>query len=569
MKKNICKGLKIKILKPFIGILMLHLSVNIIAQNGINCDYEISLSTSEIVNTTFQTGDTICLMAGVRGPLYLKNINGTAENPIVIINKGGLSIIDSDLAYGIKFVECKNIILSGAGDQDIPYGIYIREVNNGYGLGLENKSSDFELEKLEISNTKFSGIIAKTDPDCTYTAVRDSFTMYSLDIHDNYIHNTGMEGMYIGSSFFLGHYISDCDATLLPHIIDGVEIYNNRVEYTGWDAIQVGSALYNCTIRDNQIYKDSQAEETYQMSGIMINTGSSCNVYNNKIIDGKGTGILNQGTGGQKFFNNLIVNAGRDYDFENQTTKQQFGIYSKYTTYVHPPDNSLHFYNNTIINPKSDGIRLVDSPSEINRVINNIIINPGAYEYYQSLGSNEFNADDAYIHNYLNASNIHSANNISERSSKEQFFADTLNQDYHVTSSISPSVNWGVDLSSYGITFDLDNNSRPIENYFDIGAYELQISTPIISVISPEQKLIIYPNPANEFLQLSFHLDKAQSLNLKFASMEGKEIFLFRDVFFNQGDNKKQFSISHLPKGEYIIVLYNQAIRLTQKLQKI
>lgn len=217
------------------------------------------------------------------------------------------------LELRIKICWIQTYLLSGTGDENENYGIYIRQVTNGYGLDIGSRSTDFEVENLEISNAKIVGIIAKTDPNCTYDADRPNFTMFNIKIHDNYIHDIGNEGMYIGSSFYLGQYISSCDKTFLPHIIDGVEIYNNRVEYTGWDGIQVGSALYNCAIHDNQVYKDSQAEETYQMSGIIINTGSSCNVYNNTIIDGKGTGILNQGTGGQHFYNNLIINAGLDY----------------------------------------------------------------------------------------------------------------------------------------------------------------------------------------------------------------------------------------------------------------
>jgi len=535
------------------------------AQNEIQCKLEIDASIDDLISPAIQPGDTICLMAGMRGALYFKNITGTSEQPVVIINKGGQSIIDSDLAYGLKFVNCQYIKLSGAGDENYEYGIAIQNVSSGYGIGLESKSSDFEIEHLEISNTSVSGIVAKTDPDCTYTAVRDSFTMYNINIHDNYIHHTGNEGMYIGSSMFLGHYISECDTVLYPHIIDGVEIYNNRVEYTGWDAIQVGSALNNCNVHDNEIFKDSQAEISYQMSGIMINVGSTCDVYNNKIIDGKGTGIINQGTGGQKFFNNLIVNAGRDYDFEDQS-KQQFGIFSKYA-YIQKPDSTFHFYNNTIINPKSDGIRIMNSHSEINRIVNNIIINPGAYEFYANLGSTSYEANDAYLHNYLNSSPIYASNNIFQRSAKNQFFADTLTLDYHLTKE-SPAANWGFDLTSYGIVFDLDNNPRPFENYMDIGAFELQVLTPIVSIDKGDQNLKIYPNPAIDYIHLNFFLDKAQKLNISLIGLDGKETRLMQDVLFEQGKNEKTIALKAIHSGVYLLVLENDSKRMIQKVQK-
>lgn len=533
----------------------------------INCNREITASTSSITNIVFRPGDTICLMAGERGPLYLKNINGSAENPIVFINKGGQCIIDSDLSYGLKFAESNHVLISGNGDENTEYGIYIREVTNGYGLDIGSRSSDFEVKNMEISNASVVGIVAKTDPNCIYDADRQNFTMYNIKIHHNYIHDIGNEGMYIGSSFFLGQYISSCDKTFLPHIIDGVEIYNNRVEYTGWDAIQVGSALYNCGIHDNQIYKDSQLEESYQMSGIIINPGSSCNVYNNRIIDGKGSGIINQGTGGQYFYNNLIVNAGRDYNFEDQLLTQTFGIFSKYT-YILPPDSSFHFYNNTIINPKSDGIRFTNAHSENNRFINNIIINPGAYDFYANLGSVNFEANDAYIHNYLNAAEMLSINNIFERSSKDQFFADTISQDYHLSKD-SPAINAGYDLSNEGITFDIANSNRPIENKFDIGAYEYQLLTPIEN-ISPNKNLIsISPNPAGKFLNISLQLEENQDFKVQYFSIDGKLINGPSKLSLFKGENKSRISIDHLSAGQYILVLYNDSNQIIQKFQKI
>lgn len=544
--------------------LLLSLKISLLtAQSNFHCDYEILPETSSITSLTFRPGDTLCLMAGARGPLYLKNIIGTEREPIVVINKGGQSIISSDLTYGLRFAESKHIILSGSGDSNTEYGILIQDVVNGYGLDIGTRSTNFEIEYLEIKNVKIAGIVAKTDPNCIFPSDRENFTMFNLKIHNNYIHHTGNEGMYIGSSFFLGQYISSCNATLFPHIIDGVEIYNNRVEYTGWDGIQVGSALNNCNVHNNLIYKDSQAEATYQMSGIIINTGSRCNVFNNQIIDGKGTGILNQGAGGQKFYNNLIVNAGRDYDFEDQILKQQFGIFSKYT-YIEPPDSTFHFYNNTIVNPKSDGIRIMNQHGEIHRVINNIIVNPGAYDFYANLGSVNYQASDAYVHNYLDGSAVLLTNNIFDRSSKNQFFADTTAQNYHLTNN-SPAVNAGSNLSNYGVYFDIENYNRPFETYFDIGAYEYQLITSTHQIENtPNSSFLLSPNPATNSILIRFNLLADQKLSLKLVSIDGKTFDIFQNIFFPKGENSTTIPIENLPAAEYIVVLYNEGILLTQ-----
>jgi hypothetical protein len=537
------------------------------AQQQVNCDYIIDSSTVSITNYHASPGDTMCLEAGVRPHLYLKNIVGSEENPVVIINHQGKSIIESDLSYGIKFAACRYIQLTGAGVDSIHYGIDINRASGGNGLKIGGKSSDFEVNNLEISNTKYEGIVAKTDPDCTFSAVRDSFTMYNVIIHDNYIHNTGTEGMYIGNSFFLGHILVACDTVVLPHIIDGVQIYRNRVEYAGWDGIQVGCALHQCDIYDNYIYKDSQAEKTYQMSGIMINTGSSCNAYNNKIIDGQGSGIVVQGTGGQKYYNNLIVNAGRNYDFNEQILKQQFGIFCKYK-YLAPPDSSFAFYNNTIINPKSDGIRFMNPESRNNKFSNNLIINPGAYIYYDTNGSVNTSAEDAYIHNYLDQSEMTMTNNIFSLDVEQQYFADMENYDFHLTFQ-SPAFNVGTNLLNAGISFDLDGNPRPYDRYFDIGAYELQSAADVIE----QYKLLdvsIYPNPFFADTHLRLHFQEPQIIQASIYNNMGFKMMLFSDLHFNAGEEYDMIlHLNFLAPGFYYLNIVDGKSNTTIKLIKV
>lgn len=516
------------------------------AQNKINCDLIVEPEDLSITNYSAHPGDTICIMAGYRPHLYFKGIKGDDDNPVVIINYGGQVHINSDKSYGMRFAESRYVKITGSGSRDYFYGIKIDSVSNGSGLEIRGKSSDFEVEQMEIKGTKYVGIVAKTDPDCTFTAVRDSFTMYNVHIHDNYIHHTGNEGMYVGNSFFLGHSLPACDTVVLPHIIDGVRIYNNILEYTGWDGIQVGCALNDCQIYNNTVNHDSQDEATYQMSGIIINTGSRCDVHDNRIIDGKGTGIINQGAGGQHFYNNLIVNAGRDYFFEDQILKQQFGIFSKFK-YIEPPDSSFYFYNNTIINPKSDGIRYDNEHSADNIFVNNLIINPGAFMFYDTNGSVNNTGQDAYIHNYLHGSDMYLSHNIFDRNMKLQFFADTLNNDFHLSFN-SPAYNSGLDVEYLGLEFDLDSLQRPFGGAYDIGAYELQ-SGQGLGKINLFKPLEVYPIPATDVVLI------------KAASVFGNEAKLF--VFDSKGniidhkditnENLISYPITNLNRGVYFL----------------
>lgn len=540
-----------RMLKLYITGFLIFFSGLMFAQKTINCDYIIDSDNVSITNHTASPGDTMCLMAGVRPQLYLKNIVGSEEEPIVLINYGGVVNIETELSYGLKFAYCRYIKVTGTGDQNEEYGIQIDTVALGNGIDIGFQSSDFEVEHVEVQKTKYVGIMAKTDPDCTFATVRDSFTMYNVNIHDNYLHHIGTEGMYIGNSFFLGHSLSACDTVVLPHIIEGVRVYNNRVYYTGWDGIQVGCALYDCDIYNNDVYYDSQAEQTYQMSGIIVNTGSSCDVHDNIIIDGKGTGILNQGTGGQYFFNNLIVNAGRGYFPEDQILKQQFGIFSKYQ-YILPPDSSFYFFNNTIINPKSDGIRFWNSNSDHNLFINNIIVNPGAFDYYNENGSINNTGLDSYIHNYLDSTVIDTSNNIFERSSEFQYFVDTIEYNYRLTNN-SPAVNFGEEILEYDLLWDLDGNLRPYGNFFDIGAYEYQSSSTGAQNIGDDFHIEIRPNPSDSFIQLILPENTSNKFQIEILDIKGQS--KFKESFNNNLNRALDLDVRYLSSDVYFVRL--------------
>ena len=114
------------------------------------------------------------------------------------------------------------------------------------------------------------------------------------------------------------------------------------------------------------------------MSGILIGGGSNCDCYNNTIIDGKGDGIDLLGLGDNRIYNNLIVNAGKSYYPTHPPTEyQKHGIWTG-DIVTHQGTNYL-IYNNTIVNPKTFGIKLSNSTVSINMIYNNLIVEPGAY----------------------------------------------------------------------------------------------------------------------------------------------------------------------------------------------
>ncbi len=502
-------------------------------------------------NSTFKDilpGDTVCLQAGNWNYIQLKNFHGTANKPIVFINSGGTVIINTDHFVGIKIGNCSHIVFTGNGDPQAPYGFRILKVSKGAGMGIDDYSTDIEVAHVEISNTLLGGVYAKTDPTCTNLgATRGKFVMRNFSFHDNYIHDVAEEGLYIGNSHYTGLYLSSCDTTVYPHALKGVFIYNNLVENTGWDGIQVSSADSNCQIHDNHINFDSQAGITYQMSGILIGGGSVCKTYNNTITNGLGDGIDVFGMGNFNIFNNLIVNAGKYY-LPNQPNMMKHGIYvGKVVTTTNAV---LGIYNNTIVSPKSYGMVL--SNNELSSIIvkSNIIVAPGKLSE---------TGNSAYISiSNMDAARVDSSNNYNVVDVSEVRFINANAGNYDLQPS-SPAVDYGNDLTAEGITFDILNRSRPFHGLFSAGAYESH--DPSVGMRSQKaldvEMFKVYPNPANNKVNLLIKTSLEQEVQVVISDIQGRTV-LRRKIHCNPFENHiSRLSIRHLKSGEYLVILFS------------
>lgn len=425
-----------------------------------NCNHLISRTQTVVDGAEIQPGDTICLENGNRDYLLFRNIAGTESQPVVIVNQGNV-IIDTDHFYGIKTSNCKHLKIIGSRPGETIYGIKIQRVGNGAGITLDDLSTNIEISGIEISYTALAGIYAKTDPDCSFNATRENFTFFDLEIHDCYLHDIGDEGFYVGSSKYTGQYLPDCDTTVLPHLMHNVLIYNNLIEDTGWDGLQVSSAVGDCRVFNNRIYRDSYKETPYQMSGILIGGGSECDCYNNQIFDGKGDGIDFFGKGDNAIYNNLIVRAGKSFQ-PNNPDESRHGIFVG----ASPDDNysDVHIIHNTIIDPKTTGIRYFNTNTSFNTIANNLITRPGAFDL---VGNN------AYFNHSLTVDLYELSGNMFTQSIDYVSFMNFENDNFDLKPN-SPAINQATDLGYSAIIFDILDRPRPHNQGFDQGAFECQ-----------------------------------------------------------------------------------------------
>jgi len=484
----------------------------------------------------------ICLKDTVYYQIKFTNLIGTPETPIEVVLEGDSAMIRSDAPYyGMKFENCRFVKLSGKKKNSDNRGLRIENIN-GIGITVDKLSSDFEIEKIHIENVKQVGIMVKTDPDCSYAATRDSFLLQNLSIHHNLIRKTGTEGMYIGHSFSDGFTIN-CegrDTVVLPHLLENVRIFNNITDSTGWDGIQVSSSITPCEIYNNKITNDSYAEYYGQMSGIQLGRGSICNCFNNIVSSGYGNGIEIHSRGNITVYNNLVIRAGRKFKPGQQGSDSKAGIYVSYNL-TNPGNLPYLFINNSIISPKSDGIRFANVNSENNKFINNIILNPGTYEYYLQ---NHLDPETSYIHMDAEVSTTE-LNNIKTLESYDLQFVDEQNDDYHILKN-SEAYNAGLNVSFYGIDYDLDSNVRPSEELFDIGAYEYQHGQIVEEISGVNLDILQVKYIPEKGILVRFENKNSNLVGIEVFATTGIRLAICSPQKYNEGIHEAIVHIPHL-----------------------
>lgn len=499
-------------------------------------------------------GDTLYFTTGNRQYLLIKNFRGEPGKPIVMINSGGEVTIDTDHYFGISIQNCQYFKFTGTGDPKLTYGFKIKRVVNGAGMGIGELSSDFEIDHVSVENTMIGGIYAKTDPNCSMTSVRGTFTQYNTSIHDNYIANVGDEGLYVGNSKYFGQTVT-CDGKdvlLMPSLLDGVKIYNNIIKYSGWDGIQVSSASRNCQIYNNTVLYDSQLETESQMSGILIGGGSKCDCYNNFISQGKGNGIESHGLGGYRIFNNIILDAGRSFR-PNDPTQMKHGIFV--TDVSVQNDSAFYIAHNDIINPKSEGIRFSSVKSKGSLISSNVIINPGNYDYYEN-GNTNFKGKDSYImFQYAASAAILRNNYLTRNASSAGFLSPNMQliNDFKLNSG-SPLID-AAD-PNFHVAFDFSGLRRPYGVQSDIGAFEYDPTySGIIQPENHDSKSHLLQNPVKDILKISVQPELNDELVLEVFDLHGVLVMKMGQSEILVNNNTIEADVRNLAPAIYFYVV--------------
>ena len=472
-------------------------------------------------------GEKICIRAGTYNRISIVNILGTEAAPITVINDGGLVTFDgTSNPTGLALNNCKYFKLTGSGDPQYTYGIKVQQTGAGVsGITIASLSDHVEVERVEVAGADFAGMMIKTDPTCDPATWRQNFTMRGVKVHHNFIHDVKGEGLYIGNTFYSQGIPKTCDGqtiTVYPHDIVGLQVYNNLTQRTGAEGIQYACAS-DGDVHDNTVLDAGLSPfALYQSNGIQIGGGAGGRVYNNVIKNSQANGIIMVGhLGNNKIFNNLVLDS-KDY-----------GIFCDDRT-GSLPNTPVLIANNTIVRTGSDGISLFN---EINytTVVNNVIIFPGSGHFIYA------NEGVPYA----------DQNNYNSTDYNSTTFVD-MGSDYHLHPQ-SPLRDAGRDVSAYGITFDLDNFKRPVNNKYDIGAYEYGSSANArlaanVYTDSPLIVLTAYPSPCVDRLILQVNReDQIKEVTVSSVSGEAR-----MQVVPDKPAASVELSVSSLAVGVYI-----------------
>jgi len=421
------------------------------------CDHTIPVATTSAKGGDLgvKPGDVVCIEAGPRPFLNLEGFIGTESARIVIKNCGGQVVIDnSDKGYGLRIVGSSFFHVTGTGDPAVPYGFDIAARRTGpdyaaMGVAVGDLSTDYELDHLEVHHAGFAGFNLKTEPRCDGSANLGAFVQRNTRVHHTYVHHTGGEAFYVGSTGYGGrdYQCEGQTVKLYPHEHHGVWLHDNLIEETGWDGLQVGVTPKDCEVFRNVIRGVGRtATDMVQTRGIQIGGASACRIYDNYLQDGPTIGIFILGAGATEVTNNVVVNFAED------------GIYANDQQNDAVQGMSYAFLHNTIVSSGDTGITVFGERIKGSLGFNNLLV--GSKGKALSVGSSVDWSEGG---------------NLVLATLSEGGFADGPSGDFHLLSGAAAR-DKGVAIPGFTVPKDHDGvvrDSKP-----DVGAYEYSDEPP-------------------------------------------------------------------------------------------
>lgn len=119
-------------------------------------------------------------------------------------------------------------------------------------INLNTRTNRVELDYIEAGNGSFSGINWKLNNDSTHVA--DSVVTDSSSVHHCFIHDTGSEGLYVGST-----------QTGIQQVFTNLTVENNVFLRCGGEGIQLGWLYGKNTVKNNVVHSGIDWKKPFQL----------------------------------------------------------------------------------------------------------------------------------------------------------------------------------------------------------------------------------------------------------------------------------------------------------------
>lgn len=149
---------------------------------------------------------------------------------------------------------------------------------------------------------------------------------------------------------------------------------------------------------------------------------------------------------------------------------------------------------------------------------------------------------------------------------------DSVQADFYYTptvTSISNEEYWGYGVSSRDLSNHITNamtsSAAPPKLQQDIPAPPLRVG---IKEQSFASRFELYPNPADQYVQLLYGLPHSSRVSVQFMDLDGKVVKTFANVTSDEsgGSPDSRFQISDMPSGLYVVLLRMDNNILSRKL---
>jgi hypothetical protein len=231
-------------------------------------------------------GDTAVLQAGPWSTYFsLDGVNGSATNPIVIINEGG----QVNLRDGFGITNCTYLKITGSGSND-QYGFKIKDTKadaGGPGVSITGKSAFVEVERLFINHKEY-GFWIKNEADCDESLNYPNWWIDGIHVHDCYIRQMDSQGFYMGTTD-----PNNLDRPIVcngvtqyytPTRLRNIRIINNIIDSTGRPGIQLSVAMQGANeIAYNKVSNTGFQFDDAQGTGISLGGYTRAYVHHNTI----------------------------------------------------------------------------------------------------------------------------------------------------------------------------------------------------------------------------------------------------------------------------------------------